>query len=306
MIDMYLAGRTSAKMDQFLFEHGCNHLFSQLYERKGIHQWIDNTREHGKKGKIFIDSGAYTAYTKGRPLDVDEYISFINANDDYLDIFAQVDKIPGTHGKPKTVEEILEAPEISWNNYIYMRPQMKSPDKLIPIFHRREDFKWLELMLETTFNGAHIPYIGIAATTDSTFNEKRNWFHKVFEIIRKSSNPKVMTHAFGMTSFRLLQQFPWKSADSTSWIQTGANGGIVTKWGVMLVSCWQDNDKNNIIHLGEKGKEVTDFIESFGFTVEQLNEKAFYRWGFNGLVFDDWARNTHTYQGGGFQKKSLF
>lgn len=305
-IDMYLAGRTSAKMDQFLYEKGCNHLFSQLYERKGINQWIENSVENGKKGKIFIDSGAYTAYTKGKELDVDEYIDFLNSNTENLDLFAQVDKIPGQHGKPKTLEEILEAPRQSWNNYLYMRPKMKEPDKLLPIFHRRESFEWLELMLETTFDNKHIPYIGIAATTDSTVKEKKNWFDQVFNIIRKSSNPNVKTHAFGMTSFKLLEAYPWTSADSTSWIQCGANGSIFTKWGVLLVSDWQMNDPDNIIHMGEGGKEVIKYIESFGYTVEMLASKAFNRWGFNGLMYDDWGRNIHQYKGGKMHRRPLF
>lgn len=179
--DLYFAGAQWLGLDDWIIKNKCCRLQSQLLDRSRIQYILDNNFE----GKLFIDSGAYTAYTRNKQVDVDEYISYVNGIDSHLTIFAQVDKIPGQHGKEKTVEEIKEAPKLSWNNYLYMRERVISPDKLLPVFHRREDWKYLEQMLETTFNGRHIPYIGIAATTDSSTKEKQDWFKKVFHIIKK-------------------------------------------------------------------------------------------------------------------------
>lgn len=293
-IDLYLAGGKVPPVEPFLTEHRCNRLCSQIYDRKNYLEWAERVRESQGKlnNKLFIDSGAYTAYTRQKEIDVDEYIEFVNSIDDFVTVFAQVDKIPGVHGQPKTKEQILEAPELSWKNYLYMRERVTSPDKLLPIFHRREDFKWLKQMLETTFDGKHIPYIGIAATTDSSVKEKKEWFERVFAIIRSSSNPNVKTHAFGMTSLKLLETYPFTSADSTSWLMAGANGGIMSKWGTIIVSEQQKNDPSHILHATrEQADEIHNYIESFGFTLEQLSQDYKNRVMFNALFLKEWAKN---------------
>ena len=187
-----------------------------------------------------------------------------------------------------------------------MRERVISPDKLIPIFHRREDFKWLDLMLETTFNGAHIPYIGIAATTDSTVTEKQNWFEKVFNHIKHSSNPNVKTHAFGMTSLTLLELYPFTSADSTSWLMAAINGAILSPFGVIYVSEKNKHDPGHILGLASfTRKAVEDYITNRGFTLEELSTKYAAREKINALYFVEWSQS-YQYKGTGFYRLSLF
>lgn len=306
--DLYFAGSAEAEVNNFIFEQGCNHLYSQYNDRSQIAKWNELADAHPENttSKLFIDSGAYTVYTRQKTLDVDEYINYLNSMDKYLTIFAQVDKIPGVHGQPKTKEQVLEAPKLSWENYLYMREKVNSPDKLLPIFHRREDFSWLEQMLETTFDSKHIPYIGIAATTDSSTKEKEAWFEKVFEVIRNSSNPNVKTHAFGMTSLKLLEKFPFTSADSTSWLMTAVTGGIMTKYGVICVSDRQYNNKDHIKHLSDTArKDIDEYIQSFGFTWEELAAEYKNRHKFNVLYLKQWCEN-YKYKGNHSHKRSLF
>lgn len=37
---------------------------------------------------LFLDSGAYSAYTKGVNIDIQEYISFIKSNIKYISVYA--------------------------------------------------------------------------------------------------------------------------------------------------------------------------------------------------------------------------
>ena len=299
--DLYFAGTQSSLLFDWIIQNcGCK-LFSQVKERTDIKYWIENG---GDAGKLFIDSGAYTVYTNGIELDVDEYINYINSIDEHLTIFAQVDKIPGVHGQEKTIEQILEAPELSWKNYLYMREKVKSPDKLLPIFHRREDFKYLKQMLETTFDGKHIPYIGLACTTDSSVPEKKEWFEKCFDIIKKSSNPNVKTHAFGMTSLKLLEQYPFTSADSTSWIMVGANGNIMTPFGLVNVSDSKEHLKNNIANnVGVDNLEK--YLQSIGIELELVRTDYKYRMLANLIYLKNWADN-YVYKGSTVKKRKLF
>lgn len=295
--NIYLAGSHLKSTDMAIMEKGANRLFSQLLDRKGASIWIDYHKTVAPR-KLFIDSGAYTAHTKGVQLDVDEYISYVNSNAGVFSAIAQVDKIPGTFGQPKTRQEILEAPELSWDNYLYMRERVIDYEKLLPIFHQGEDFKHLKRMLEATFidyktgKDVHIPYIGISPANDTHTRDKMKWLDKVFLMIQESSNPNVKTHAFGMTSLPLLEAFPFYSADSTSWIMAGVNGSIMTRRGLVLVS---NRKKDDFAHLTHSPKPVQELIiseiEERGYTLEDAENSYQARVLINAMYLMEWAEN---------------
>lgn len=300
--DLYFAGSQNEICENWMLDNNCCRLQSQINDRRTIKKWV----EKPVHGKLFIDSGAYTAYTKQTEVNVDEYIEYVNSIDSALTLYAQVDKIPGKHGQEKTLQDITEAPQLSWENYLYMREKVTSPNKLLPIFHRRESWFYLEQMLETTFDGNHIPYIGIAATTDSSTVEKEEWFNKVFNIIRKSSNPNVKTHAFGMTSLRLLESFPFTSADSTGWIMTGANGAIMSPFGVIYVSDKDTSSPNHILHTKpELLQEFKNYLISMDINFEAICTDYKERMLANLKYLKRWSDN-YVYKGLKAYKKSLF
>lgn len=289
MFDLYFAGSGSNKVLDYKLEKDVNSLFSQLNEKKSIQKFINSDC----KGKLFIDSGAFSAHKSGSEVDVDEYIQYINENDEHFTIYAQLDKIPGTFGKPKTPEEILEAPELSWKNYLYMKDKVKSRDKLIPVFHQGEDFKHLVRMLEYTHeDGKHIPYIGISPANDSSVVNKEAFIKRCFDIIKASSNPNVKTHAFGMTSLDLLEKYPFTSADSTSYIMSAAYGGIMTEFGLVSVSSVSQSKPGNYASLPKEAKERLDeYVKSKGYSMEELKEDAELRKLFNIDYLTDWQKN---------------
>lgn len=301
--NLYFAGSNNPGWEKYLLEHDCNRLASQLLDKKVISDWIEAKNQDIAKGKLFIDSGAFSAHTKGAEVDIPAYIEFLNQIDEYIEIFAQVDKIPGEFRKPKTLEQCKEAPIISWENYLYMREQVKSPDKLLYIFHQNESFTHLLDCLEAKFDGKHIPYIGISPANDKSTKEKQAWFETVFRLIRDSENPNVKTHAFGMTSLKMLEMYPFYSADSTSWIMTGANGGIMTKYGVLIVSAKQTKDPNHISHVNDR--EVFNYIKDMGFDFEQLKIDYVERIKFNAAFLKDWADN-YKFKGTKTYRKKLF
>ena len=76
--DIYFAGSSYNSVMEKGIEIGVCKLFTQLTERKEINRWASLKKEGKVKGKLFVDSGAFTAHTKGAKLDVDEYIEYIN------------------------------------------------------------------------------------------------------------------------------------------------------------------------------------------------------------------------------------
>lgn len=307
-MDLYMAGSTFNELNEWLQKKGYNKLLSQLNDRGTIAEWAKALRANKDcKSKLFIDSGAFTAHTKGAELDVDEYIEYLNENEDIFTVYAQVDKIPGTFGIPYTREQLLEAPKLSFENYLYMAPKLKNRDKLIPIFHQGEDFKWLKNMLEyVDERGEHIKYIGISTRNDASRAFKYEWLKQVFDIIARSSNPNVKTHAFGMTSFPLLESFPFTSADSTAWIMVSVNGNIYTDIGTILVSEVSKDKPKHISHLPQHTQDyIKKYVEDRGFTLEQLSTDYRYREYYNILYMEEWADN-YVYKGGNLKTKRLF
>lgn len=301
--DLYFAGSRTPGADDWLAANKCCRLFSQLNDKKAIAAW----NEYEVRGKLFVDSGAHSAHTQGIEIPVDDYIQYVNDLDEYISIFAQLDKIPGMYRKPKTIEDWVTAPELSWKNYLYMRERVKSPDKLIPVFHQGENFKWLNTMLETTFEGGkHIPYIGLSPRGDVSVKDKRAFIDKSFNIILKSSNPRVKVHAFGMTSLDVLEMFPFYSADSTTWLLIAAMGQILTPWGLIYVSSKGTADplhiKNQPVLARDK---ILSYIKDKGFTLDQIQEDYAARMLVNAMYLKNWADN-YVYKGTKPAKKSLF
>lgn len=305
--NLYFAGIGCKAGLQRIRDRSCNQLLSQLNDRREIKKWVQYFKDHPEcKSKLFIDSGAFSAHTKGKVVDVDDYINFMNEIDDYVHIFAQVDTIPGVFGQPKTREQLLEAPAKSWENYLYMKDRVKSVDKLIPVFHQGEDFKWLVNMLEYTHeDGHHIPYIGISPANDVSVAKKTKWLIEVFRVIKNSSNPDVKTHAFGMTSLHLLEQFPFTSADSTTWVMTAANGNILTKYGTIRVS---DRTMGEVDHIMQQAPTVINSLESYlnkyGFTLQQMIDSADTRKVYHVEYLKDWCDH-YKYRGGIYMKSLI-
>ena len=175
---------------------------------------------HPSEFKFFLDSGAFSAWSQGTTIDIDEYIAFIKANIDHIEVYASLDHIGGEPGRAPTKAERNEGAEISWQNYLYMKKEGLDP---IPVFHCGEDWRWLDNMLD---HGCD--YIGLGGMARNSSKDRVAWLDEVFDrITNDKGQPLVKTHGFGMTAIPLIFRYPWYSVDSTSWFQTGNFGGIM-------------------------------------------------------------------------------
>ena len=211
-------------------------LVSQL-DRSSIKEMINHQKD-GVVNKLFIDSGAFSVHTGKATVDLDEYISFVNSIDDNIDAIAQLDTIPGTFGQPKSAEDYKRSAKLSWENFLYMYSKLKSPEKLIPVFHYGESFEALQNMLDwEDENGRKLTYLGISPANDSSQGTKNIYMKEVYDFIANSKNPAVHTHLFGMTALDALSKFPAYSADSVSHRLIGAYNKIYhPEFGVISLS----------------------------------------------------------------------
>ena len=280
-MELYLAGSASSKksVEGLIHISKSNVLFSYLDGKTATDKYQDII----KPKKLFVDSGAFTAWTKGKEIDVEEYINWINERAEYIDLCGQVDSIPGDRVKGATKEQVQEAAEKTWQNYLYMRDKMKNPDILLYTFHVGEPYSYLEKALEwTDENGKYIPYIALGGMVGKPMPIKTSFLDSCFSVIKKSNNPNVKVHAFGMTSFSLLESYPITSADSTSWLMMGAMGKVVTDVGIIAVSDTMARDPSHYTYLPIEHQEAFNLqIEHLGFTLDELRSSRHNRLMFN-------------------------
>lgn len=309
---LYFAGGISNYLQHWFDNNNVLKLFTQVTDRREIAKWISAR----KRCNIFLDSGAWASHSRGVELDVDEYIQYANSISNRCNAIAQVDKIPGVYKQSKTREQVLLAPQQSWENYLYMKEHIEEVNKLLPIFHQGEDFKWLKNMLEyKDINGKHIEYIGISPANDSHINGKIDFMDKVFKIIGSSSNPNVKTHAFGMTSLYLLERYPFWSADSAGWVKKAAYGFVYIprpnivpgEISYTLIGFGtRTNAPDHFVNQDAVTKKyIKDYIQRIGVNFYELPNKVYERSLANCIYLKNWADN-YKFTGQSYNKKSLF
>lgn len=255
-------------------------LISQL-DRSAIKKTIQWKRQ-GFCRWLFIDSGAFSIHTGKANTTVDEYLDFLNSIDDDIDVCAQLDTIPGRFGQPKSKEDYEESAQKSWDNFLYMRTKMKSPEKLMPVFHFGEDFSALQRMLTwRDEDGQLLSYIGISPANDASQADKNAYLQNVADTIKASDNPNVKTHLYGMTSLDALSKYPCYSADSISHRLISGYAKILSEnFGVISVSKKSRTARNkSSMSFVETADEynlnkLKSEINNLGFTLEQIQESS--------------------------------
>lgn len=171
--------------------------------------------------KLMIDSGAFSVWSKGKTIDLDEYIRYCRSKPE-LSVVVNLDVIP-PKGVRLTEEVKDEVAKKGWENYMKMI-RVLDMEKVVPVYHRGDSQKWLEKYLD--FGS---PYIGLSPRFDGSAMDRRLKFVADCKKIVCGSDgkPLVKTHGFAVTNQTMMTMFPWYSVDSASWTQVAAWGGIL-------------------------------------------------------------------------------
>ncbi len=216
---------------------------------------------------LLLDSGAYSAKTQMKKLDIDDYIQYINNNLDVFPTYSYFNL------------DVIGDGDKSYQNYLYMKMKGLYP---IPVWHAETQTQFLELYLKQT------DYIAIGAISVMSNQRTISSLDHVWETFLTESNgmPVCKVHGFGLTSLFIMTRYPWYSVDSTSWVQFG-------RYGVILVphtrsGDWVYNENPHIVTVSSKsprkglrGKhfdtfpevvklKMIQYIESRGFTLEEV------------------------------------
>lgn len=231
-------------------------------------QYVEKIR--ADDAKVFLDSGAFSAFTKGSEIDLPSYCTYIKENKDIIEV---VDGTP-----LYSVLDGIGDPLKTYNNQMAMERLGVRP---LPCFHYGEDERYLEWYMQ------HYDYITIGGMVPITTPQLYLWLDRIWDryLTNSAGQPKLKVHGFGLTTIGLMERYPWYSVDSSSWVQIAANGAIyIRKWGTIFISKGSPTVKYAGRHLDNipeaQRKAIIREIESMGYSIERLQTDYIARWSF--------------------------
>lgn len=257
----------------------------------GKQRYVDDMRK--ANARIFLDSGAFSAWTLGVQLSVQEYCEYIQRNEDIIRVEDGAMMASVLDGIGDAHQTYVNQLEMEWRG---VRP--------LPCFHFDEPYEYLKHYVQK------YEYITLGGMVGASTDRLRQWLDKVWEhyLVDGSGNPRIKVHGFGITSIPLMTEYPWYSCDSSSWIQSASFGSIVEpEWGPLSVS--EKSPSRHVAgqHLCNLSPAHADVVfkrlESQGFTYERLSKvyqsrAAYNIWGYgviNAIVNESKKHYTKTY-----------
>lgn len=230
---------------------------------------VDTMRRDGVK--VFLDSGAFSAFTQGIDIDLPAFCEYIHRNSDIIKVVSVLDGI----GDPlKTYQNQLKMEALGC--------------PALPCFHYGEDERYLEHYI------ANYEYITLGGMVPINKEQLRLWLDRIWNryLTDKDGFPIRKVHGFGLTRLGLMRRYPWYSIDSSSWVQSAVNGGImIPEIGTIFISSRSPQAKEEGRHfntLANIEQEVIRLeIEKRGFDVIRLQNTHFARWCFNMKTFSE-------------------
>jgi hypothetical protein len=209
------------------------HLESYHYIGRG--QVDDAVRANGHK--IFMDSGAFSMFTLGVDVDLDAYGAFLAERPDYVEVASNVDAI----GSGREAD--------SYANQKYLE-SLRLPVKVCPVHHARDDDRWLKRYLDEGYD-----YIFLGGMVPETTQYLLGWLDHVWDkyLALPDGTARVKIHGFGLTTFELMERYPWYSVDSTSWVQISMFGNIL----------WPVNGKVRALCMSQRSPSAKVMDKSF-------------------------------------------
>lgn len=229
---LYVAGNAVQEGSEALnYEIGCrNRLLSYAFlddwARKAFLYWV----EHGQPDhSLFLDCGAFSAFTKKAVIDLDEYCAYIEAHASAITAYAALDVIGDWRATLANLDVMLKRG---------LHP--------VPCFHRGEPWEILDALARDHPYIALGGMVGGDGTRGTTSEDSlRPYLDACWRRIGRHWPVKV--HAYGVMAQWVLERYPFYSADSSNAIM-GAGMGRVNRFaaGQLKSEGWQDDVKRTL------------------------------------------------------------
>lgn len=154
--------------------------------------------EIGYKPEILLDSGAYSAWAKGKNISPIDYMNYIVKNKDYIDKYIMLD--------------VIGDPDVTYKYYEIMKLKGFNP---VPVYHYGDN----ELYLRQFINDG-CDFIALGNTVPiKDKNKVAEWINYLTDKF-----PEVKFHLLGSSSKKITQNTNLYSCDSSTWIMMAING----------------------------------------------------------------------------------
>lgn len=256
-MELYFAGGSSKKVEDFMWNKQCNRLFSQFREKSNIKKYIERGGTN-----IFLDSGAFSAYNSGSIIDIDSLCDYANTITQHCKFIACLD--------------VIGDAEKSFENFVYMRKKLKEPYKLIPTFHINEPVDYLYKYLNYEDEFGRLDKLALGGIARQTEKPQKRFLDMCEPICGKYKN--VWVHVFGVTNLPLIDCYSFiNSIDSTKHIMQPIYGHLILPPKYKCVSIGANSKYKDL--LSSCDSEVINSICS------RINLKI------EDLIEYDWARS---------------
>jgi len=245
---------------------------------------VTHAREAGLD--LFLDSGAFTAFSQGAEIRIDDYAAYIHQTADWWSVMSCLDAIGDAEG--------------SYNN---LKALESNGCKVAPVFHCREDARWLVKYLDEGYD--YILLGGMVPESTRWLHEWLDWLWGDY-LTHPDGTPRVKVHGFGLTDQFLMFRYPWYSVDSSSWLMTGIFGSCVFNRPeglrkIVFSENSPDAKKWTSWHYDRlpplQQAEVDRWLEPYGVTAGQLRESYVFRDVVNAATFTEMeARGAKTFK----------
>lgn len=185
---------------------------------------------------FILDSGAFSAWSAGRPTDIKGYAEWalsIKENHPRV-ICVNMDVIPGERGRTSTKAERLQGMKDSLRNADWLRDQGL---QVMEVFHQDEPQEFLDDLLDRLPPGE---VLGLSPRNDVPMVRKMAWHRALLGHFRSRFGTDFpRTHGLAATAPRILEAFPYWSADSTTWISVQRYGRWINEAGKLEIMSTQ-------------------------------------------------------------------
>lgn len=189
-------------------------ILESYYEIRNHDKMVQCIRDRGDK--IFLDSGAYSAFTQGVEIDLRDYAQFIYDNQDIIITASNFDVIGAGMAKESRKNlKILERELAKHGSRIRVQP----------VHHVKDPDKYLQSYIDEGYD-----YIFLGGMVPESTKTLRKWLNRMWgrHLTDAHGRPVVKVHGFGLTTESLMIDYPWYSVDSTSWKMYSIMGFAVT------------------------------------------------------------------------------
>jgi hypothetical protein len=263
-MNIHLAGHSADReMEQKVKPESQNHLATFADKKE-----IDNTEYSviDLRPRVIIDSGAFTAWTSGKPIDPRDYAKWAL---DFKDRWEH--KMQALYFMNL---DVIGDQDASWVNQSILEGLGLKP---IPIITFGADKKHLIRALD------NYDYIALGGLVPYTRQKEKlqKWLDFCFAIIMKKYKdsgvmPKI--HLLGVTTDWVLKRYPCFSSDSSSWVSCLRFGGGAAA-GIKQIPRYKESGGAMAATIHTLRSEIRKY--------KKMEEEATNLWTKRGIIFND-------------------